>query len=111
MDIVYAGLDIVMLTSLNEGTPVSIMEAMSAAKPVVSTNAGGVAELIDSGKTGFVGTTRKQLTDQVVMLIEDRLKRNEIGSNAVQFATQRLSKAYEVEQLKKLYFELIQTKG
>lgn len=111
MDVVYAGLDIVMLTSLNEGTPVSIMEAMSAAKPVVSTDAGGVAELIDSGKTGFVGTTKEQLTEQVVMLIEDRLKRNDIGSNALQFATQRLSKAYEVEQLKKLYFELIHKAG
>ncbi len=111
MDVVYAGLDIVMLTSLNEGTPVSIMEAMSAAKPVVSTNAGGVAELIESEKTGFVGTTKKQLTDQVFMLIEDRLKRNEIGSNAIQFATQRLSKAYEVEQLKELYFELIHKAG
>ncbi|MBK8087391.1 MAG: glycosyltransferase [Chitinophagaceae bacterium] len=111
MDVVYAGLDIVMLTSLNEGTPVSIMEAMSSAKPVVSTNAGGVAELIDSGKTGFVGTTRKQLSEQVGMLIEDRLKRNEIGSNASQFATQQLSKAYEVEQLKKLYLELIHKAG
>lgn len=111
MDVVYAGLDIVMLTSLNEGTPVSIMEAMSSAKPVVSTDAGGVAELIESGKTGFVGTAKKQLTDQVFMLIEDRLKRNEIGSNAVQFATQRLSKAYEVEQLKKLYVELIHKAG
>ncbi len=107
MDAVYAGLDIVMLTSLNEGTPVSIMEAMSSAKPVISTNAGGVAELLDSGKTGFVGTTKKQLIEQAVLLIEDISKRNEIGRNAQQFAAQQLSKAYEVEQLKKLYFGLI----
>ena len=111
MDIVYAGLDIVMLCSLNAGTPVSIMEAMSAAKPVVSTNAGGVAELIEYGKTGFVGTTKQQLTEQTAMLIEDISKRNEIGSNALQVATQQLSKAYEVEQLKKLYFELIHKAG
>ncbi len=108
MDVVYAGLDIVMLTSLNEGTPVSIMEAMSSAKPVVSTDVGGVAELVDSGETGFVGITKKQLTEQVFMLIENAQKRKEIGSNAEQFANQRLSKAYEVEQLKKLYCELLQ---
>ena len=39
MDRVFAGLDIVMLTSLNEGTPVSLMEAMAAGKPIVSTSA------------------------------------------------------------------------
>ena len=105
MDVVYAGLDIVMLTSLNEGTPVSIMEAMSAAKPVVSTTVGGVAELIETGKTGFAGISKKQLTEQVLQLIEDPALRKEIALNAVQFAGIHLSKAFETEQLKKLYIE------
>jgi len=107
MDVVYAGLDIVMLTSLNEGTPVSIMEAMSAAKPVVSTTVGGVAELIETGKTGFAGISKKQLTEQVLQLIEDPALRKEIALNAVQFAGIHLSKAFETEQLKKLYIELL----
>jgi len=110
MDVVYAGLDIVMLTSLNEGTPVSIMEAMCSAKPVVSTDAGGVSELIETEKTGFIGTEKKQLTEQVLLLIDDRVKRNAIAANALEFASQRLSKKFEVEQLKKLYLELLQQK-
>lgn len=110
MDVVYAGLDIVMLTSLNEGTPVSIMEAMCSAKPVVSTDAGGVSELIETGRTGFIGTEKKQLTEQVLLLIDDRVKRNAIAANALEFASQRLSKKFEVEQLKKLYLELLQQK-
>jgi glycosyltransferase involved in cell wall biosynthesis len=44
--LVYADLDILSLTSLNEGTPVSIIEAMAASVPVVATNAGGVGDLL-----------------------------------------------------------------
>lgn len=110
MDTVYAGLDIVMLTSLNEGTPVSIMEAMSAEKPVVSTRVGGVAELIETGKTGFLHTDKKLLTDQALQLIGSASLRKEIAANAVQFAVQNLSKAYEVEQLKNLYNDLLRKK-
>jgi GT2 family glycosyltransferase/glycosyltransferase involved in cell wall biosynthesis len=44
--IVYADLDILALTSKNEGTPVSIIEAMAACVPVIATNAGGVKDLI-----------------------------------------------------------------
>lgn len=44
---VYADLSILALTSLNEGTPVSIIEAMAASVPVIATNAGGVQDLVD----------------------------------------------------------------
>ena len=45
-DVFYSGLDIVALTSLNEGTPLSLIEAMACEKPVVSTNVGGVSDLL-----------------------------------------------------------------
>lgn len=54
MDVVLAGLDIVALTSHNEGTPVSLIEAQAAGRPVVSTNVGGVADVVADGRTGFV---------------------------------------------------------
>ncbi|MEK7856485.1 MAG: glycosyltransferase, partial [Acidobacteriota bacterium] len=46
VDAVYAGLDIVALTSLNEGTPLSLIEGMASGKPVISTVVGGVTDLI-----------------------------------------------------------------
>ncbi len=49
VDVVYAGLDIVGLTSLNEGTPLSLIEAMANGKSVISTEVGGVVDLL--GKT------------------------------------------------------------
>ena len=45
-DVFYAGLDIVALTSLNEGTPLSLIEAMANEKPVISTSVGGVVDLL-----------------------------------------------------------------
>ncbi|HEX6124049.1 MAG TPA: glycosyltransferase, partial [Pyrinomonadaceae bacterium] len=45
-DVVYAGLDIIALTSLNEGTPLSLIEGMAAGKPVISTRVGGVRDLL-----------------------------------------------------------------
>ena len=45
-DVFYAGLDVVALTSLNEGTPLSLIEAMANEKPVVSTSVGGVIDLL-----------------------------------------------------------------
>ena len=54
MDEVLAGLDIVALTSHNEGTPVSLIEAQAAGRPVVSTNVGGVADVVMDGVTGII---------------------------------------------------------
>jgi glycosyltransferase involved in cell wall biosynthesis len=54
MDEVYAGLDLVLLTSLNEGTPVSLIEAQVAGKFVISTDVGGVRDVINLKKTGDV---------------------------------------------------------
>jgi len=47
MEKVYSELDIVVLTSYNEGTPVSLIEAMAAGIPVVATDVGGVSDLLD----------------------------------------------------------------
>ena len=51
---VYADLDVFALTSDNEGTPVTIIEAMASARPVVSTDVGGVRSLVQPEKTGVL---------------------------------------------------------
>jgi glycosyltransferase involved in cell wall biosynthesis len=54
VDIVNAGVDIVMLTSLNEGTPVSLIEAQAANRPIVSTRVGGIENVVVPGGTAFL---------------------------------------------------------
>jgi glycosyltransferase involved in cell wall biosynthesis len=51
---IYAASDVVVLTSANEGTPVTIIEAQAAGKPVVSTDVGGVRDIVTDGVSGFV---------------------------------------------------------
>jgi glycosyltransferase involved in cell wall biosynthesis len=51
---IYADLDIVVLSSLNEGLPVSIIESLAAQKPVVATDVGGVRDLVEHGVTGIL---------------------------------------------------------
>ena len=46
--------DVIVLTSDNEGTPVSLIEAQAAGDPVVSTRVGGVPSVVREGQTGFV---------------------------------------------------------
>jgi glycosyltransferase involved in cell wall biosynthesis len=54
LETVYADLDVVALTSRNEGSPVSLIEAMAAARPVVATRVGGVPDLIEHGVNGLL---------------------------------------------------------
>jgi glycosyltransferase involved in cell wall biosynthesis len=51
---VMSDLDVVGLTSRNEGTPVSLIEAAACGRPVVATRVGGVGMVVDHGVTGFL---------------------------------------------------------
>jgi glycosyltransferase involved in cell wall biosynthesis len=97
MDEVLAGLDIVALTSHNEGTPVSLIEAQAAGRPVVSTGVGGVADVVIQGGTGFVTPPgdADAFADALLKLTEDISTRQAFaaaGSAAVKsrFSYQRL---------------------
>jgi glycosyltransferase involved in cell wall biosynthesis len=52
----YAALDVLLLTSWHEGTPLVVLEAMASGVPVVATEVGGVPELVVSGTTGWLAT-------------------------------------------------------
>lgn len=73
IDIAHAGADIVALTSFNEGTPVSLIEAQAAGRPVISTNVGGVENVVADGRTGFLCPVNdvEALGAKLVRIIED----------------------------------------
>ena len=82
IDMACAGLDIIALTSLNEGTPVSLIEAQAANKPIVSTNVGGIENVVIEGVTALLchsKTDFTQFAELVLQLTENELKRKEIG--------------------------------
>ncbi len=72
VETVYAATDLVVLTSDNEGMPVSLIEAALSGVPAVSTRVGSVAEVVADGETGLlVGTDVTELAAGVDRLLAD----------------------------------------
>jgi glycosyltransferase involved in cell wall biosynthesis len=79
VDMALAGLDIVTLTSLNEGTPVSLIEAQAANKPIVSTRVGGIEDVVIENKTAFLSGKQEVslfVSHLLKLIEEDNLRAN-----------------------------------
>jgi glycosyltransferase involved in cell wall biosynthesis len=81
---INADLDIVVLSSRNEGSPVALIEAMAAERAVVSTRVGGVADVIDDGRTGVLVPSgdAAALGAAILALIRDPDRRRALGAAA-----------------------------
>jgi len=83
---VLSAADIVVLTSDNEGTPLSLIQAGMARLPVVTTNVGSVPEVVLDGITGIVTSIDvKEIVDALEKLVNDKALREELGTAAQQF--------------------------
>lgn len=104
---VYHGLDIVLLTSFNEGTPLSIIEAQFCGKPVIASNVGGVKDTFANNQSGFLidGFTVADYTEKLILLINNQELRNNMSKAAVSFATSTFNKQKEVLAIKELYLQ------
>jgi glycosyltransferase involved in cell wall biosynthesis len=69
-DVCFAS-DVVVLTSDNEGTPVSLIEAQAAAVAVVSTNVGGVRSVVLEGETGHLADEPADLAARIAAILDD----------------------------------------
>ena len=110
IDVANAGLDITVLTSWNEGTPVSMVEAQAAGRPVVSTNVGGVADVVIDQKTGFLVESNdvQTMTERLLRLIEQDSLRKEMGAAGKQFASERFTYQMLCKNMGNLYRKLLQ---
>jgi glycosyltransferase involved in cell wall biosynthesis len=78
---VLAGSDIVALTSLSEGLPFAVLEAMAMGVPVVAHDVGGIGEAVENGLEGFllVQPTPRDLASRILQLACDRELRERLG--------------------------------
>jgi glycosyltransferase involved in cell wall biosynthesis len=93
----YAICDAVVLTSASEGTPVTIIEALAAGRPVVATDVGGVPDVVDDAVTGFLvkpGDTQA-LAEKLEILARDPVRRSAMGAKG----RDRVLTRYAVERL------------
>jgi glycosyltransferase involved in cell wall biosynthesis len=110
MAMALAGIDIVVLTSHNEGTPVSLIEAMAAEKPVVATRVGGVQDVIDHNVNGYITEVDdvKTFASHVVELINDPAKRKALGQSGQAKVRNIYSKERLVNDMRKLYLRYLE---
>jgi glycosyltransferase involved in cell wall biosynthesis len=120
----YPALDIVALTSRNEGTPLTLIEAMANARPVIATGVGGVSDLLGpvprtagDAQPDFTVCERGVLVpcgdaDGFALglgrLIEDKSLRGELGQRGRDYVLQNHSKERLLGDMKELYGELVQ---
>ena len=103
----YPALDIVALTSLNEGTPLTLIEAMANARPVVATAVGGVVDLLADGRGICVPRgDEKAFAEALEKLAADRELQKDLGARGLQYVERAHSKERLVEDIKRLYREL-----
>ena len=106
---VYADLDVVVLTSLNEGLPVALIEGMTAGKPVVVFDVGGVEDLIEDYVTGILvpfGDVQK-LADSVTHLLDNPQEGERLGRNARRKAYPNLDYPRLVRDIEEFYCQLV----
>ena len=117
-DVFYAGLDVVALTSLNEGTPLSLIEAMANEKPVISTSVGGVIDLlgkIEEKQTDFQVCERglrvasndaEAFYKALLYLIKDENLQKKLAENGKSFVEAQYSKERLTSDIKNLNRDL-----
>jgi glycosyltransferase involved in cell wall biosynthesis len=110
---IYAATDVMALTSDNEGTPVAFIEAQAAGLAVVGTNVGGVATVVDDGRTGQVLEREDEagLADAIRDLLDDPSKARRLGEAARDDALARFSVDRLVSDLDGLYRSLLREAG
>jgi glycosyltransferase involved in cell wall biosynthesis len=109
----YAALDVVVLTSRNEGTPISLIEAGAARRPVVATAVGGVPEVVQDGRTGWLVPEGdgQAIAARVLDLLEDPGSARAFSEAARALVVARFSAARMVADHAALYEELLERSG
>jgi glycosyltransferase involved in cell wall biosynthesis len=107
--VIYAAADAVALTSANEGTPVSVIEAQAAGLPVVSTDVGGVRDVVLDGTSGYVVARGDvdAISDRLGRLADDASLRTRLGNAGRSRAAARYGVPRLVDDIDRLYRELL----
>jgi glycosyltransferase involved in cell wall biosynthesis len=113
VDWALAGLDIVCLTSFNEGTPVSLIEAQAANKPIVSTKVGGIENVVLENETAFLHAIddAQGFNSSLLKLVDDELLRQQMSKKGWEFVRDNYHYTRLVRDMESLYDELLSKKN
>ncbi|GAA1020865.1 D-inositol 3-phosphate glycosyltransferase [Acrocarpospora pleiomorpha] len=109
LETVHAAADLVLLTSDNEGTPLSLIEAALSGVPCVATRVGSVPEVVADGATGLLtGCDSRELAAAAILLLTDRDLADRLGRAAAARAERLFGIPRFVDDVRALYEDLYQ---
>lgn len=112
VETVYSAADLTLLTSDNEGMPVSLIESGLAGVPAVATNVGSVAEVVSDGATGLLsGCDPDELAQHVITLLDDHARRLVMGRQAQALTGERFGAGRLVADTRELYTSIAVDRG
>lgn len=96
--------DLFVLSSISEGIPLTLLEAMAAGLPCVATRVGGIPEVIVDGRTGLLATPSdpRELADKIRVMLSDTLLRQRIGAAGAE----RVREHFDASQMHQAYAKL-----
>lgn len=106
---ILAALDLFVLSSLSEGLPVAVIEAMLMRVPLVLSNIPPLLEVADDGRCAvmFKPGDHKELSDKIAALLQDRKKMEMLGKSADRFARQHYTMESHFKELNRIYSGLV----
>jgi len=109
MNSIYGALDIVVQPSLREGTPISLLEAMSFGKPIVATKVGGVGEVLKENETGILipPASAEAISEGILRLIKDHSLRERLAKRAREVVRESFSVEKMAQAYRRIYSEVI----
>lgn len=112
VDEVVAGSDIIALTSLNEGTPVSLIEAQAGARAIVSTKVGGIQDIVIENESALLSEKQDPISfsNNLSRLISDGNLRAEMGLKGRNHVLKQYSYHRLVNDMETLYYKLLEEK-
>ena len=109
---VYASMDIFVLPSLNEGLPMTVLEAMAASKPVIATRVGAIPRLIEEGKNGLLVNPgdAAALRDAIARLLGDDDLCRRMAARGHESVAENYTAGAMARQYRAMYDEVLGTK-
>lgn len=112
IDVVNAGMDIITLCSLNEGTPVSLIEAQASGTPIVATKVGGIEDVVLSGKTALLtGNSHVDFAEKILKLAADNRLRHRMEGHGWKFVESKFHYSRLVKDMENLYWNQLNKVG
>jgi glycosyltransferase involved in cell wall biosynthesis len=105
MPAVYAAMDLFVLPSLNEGLPMTILEAMASSRPVIATRVGAVPSVIIDGETGLLVAPRDSegLRNAIARLLSDSDLRCRLGEQAHDWVSRNFTSEAMAAKYRQMY--------